>query len=131
MWITWKVIVRETCFCEKIQADYTLSWVFQKYFHFVPQGRRNIYQQVKEFQKQECQSRNFQAIMEWLKETIKLSNLACKNKVTADLTIKTEKDAVKIKARTKHLECYIYEWEWQKKCKTCITHNFMFCRKNM
>jgi len=36
MWITWKVIVRETCFCEKIQADYTLSWVFQKCFNFVP-----------------------------------------------------------------------------------------------
>ena len=32
----WKVIVRETCFCEKIQADFTLSWVFQKYFNFVP-----------------------------------------------------------------------------------------------
>jgi len=29
--------------------------------------------------------------MEWLKETIKLSNLAHKNKVTADLNIKTER----------------------------------------
>ena len=36
MWITWKVIVHETCFCEKIQADYTVSWVFQIYFNFVP-----------------------------------------------------------------------------------------------
>jgi len=36
MWIMWKVIVRETCFCEKIQSDYTLSWVFQKCFNFVP-----------------------------------------------------------------------------------------------
>ena len=52
--------------------------------------------------------------MEQLKETIKLSNLAHKNKVTADLNIRTEKDTFKIKARTKHLECYIYEWEWQK-----------------
>ena len=43
MWITWKVIVRETCFCEKIQADFTLSWVFQKYFNFVPMlGSRNV-----------------------------------------------------------------------------------------
>ena len=31
-----KEIVRETCFCEKIQADFTLSWVFQKYFNFIP-----------------------------------------------------------------------------------------------
>ena len=36
MWITWKVIVGETCFCEKIQADFTLSWVFQRCFNFVP-----------------------------------------------------------------------------------------------
>jgi len=35
MGITWKVIVGETCFCEKIQADYKLSWVFKKYFNFV------------------------------------------------------------------------------------------------
>jgi len=35
MWIMWEVIVRETCFCEKIQADNTLSWVFQKYFNIV------------------------------------------------------------------------------------------------
>jgi len=34
MWITWKVMVRETCFCEKIRVVYTLSWVFQKYFNF-------------------------------------------------------------------------------------------------
>jgi len=36
VWITWKVIVRETCFCEKLQAAYTVSWVLQKYFNFVP-----------------------------------------------------------------------------------------------
>jgi len=36
MWITRKVIVRETCFCEKIQTDCTISWAFQKYFNFVP-----------------------------------------------------------------------------------------------
>ena len=32
----WKVIAQETCFCEKIQADYTLSWVLKKYFNFAP-----------------------------------------------------------------------------------------------
>ena len=36
MCITWKVIVRKTCFCEKILADFTVSWAFQKYFNFVP-----------------------------------------------------------------------------------------------
>jgi len=43
MWITWKVIVRETCFCEKIHADFTVSWVFQTYFNFLPmQESRNV-----------------------------------------------------------------------------------------
>jgi len=36
MWITWKVIFRETCFCEKIMVYFTVSWVLQKYFNFVP-----------------------------------------------------------------------------------------------
>ena len=37
-------------------------------------GKGNIYWEVKEFQKQECQLRNFYAVMSWLKETIELSN---------------------------------------------------------
>jgi len=78
------------------------------------QGKRNIFQEVKGFQKQESQSRNFQAVMEWLEDAIELSNLAYKNKITANLTMKTEKDAVEIKTKTRHLECHIYEWEWQK-----------------
>jgi len=36
MWVTWKVIVREIWFCEKILAVYTVSWVYQIYFNFVP-----------------------------------------------------------------------------------------------
>ena len=36
MWTTRKGIVRETSFCEKIQADYTLSRVFHRYFKIVP-----------------------------------------------------------------------------------------------
>jgi len=52
--------------------------------------------------------------MEWLKDTVELSNLAYKNKATSNLTMKTENDAVEIKARTKHLECHSYEWGWQK-----------------
>jgi len=73
------------------------------------QGKRNIFQEVKEFQKQEYHPRKFQAVMEWLKETIELSNLAYINKVTSNLTMKAESDSVEIKARTRHLECYSYE----------------------
>jgi len=36
MCIMWKVIVRETCFCEKILSESTVSWVVQKYFNFIP-----------------------------------------------------------------------------------------------
>jgi len=38
--------------------------------YLAQQGKRNIYEEVKEFQKQECHSQNFQTVMEWLKETI-------------------------------------------------------------
>ena len=47
MWITWKVIVRETCFCEKNQVDFTVSWVFHKYFNFVPMLESRIVDHVK------------------------------------------------------------------------------------
>jgi len=49
--------------------------------------------------------------MERLRDTVELSNLAHKNKVNANLTIKTENDAVGIKAKTGHLTCHIYAWE--------------------
>jgi len=44
--------------------------------HLAYQGKRNIYEEVKEFQKQECHSRNFRVVMQWLKEKVELSNLA-------------------------------------------------------
>jgi len=81
--------------------------------YLVYEGKRNIYEEVKKYQKRECHSVNFQTIMNWLKETIKLSEVAHRNKVVADLNIKTATKAVKIKAKTKHSECYIYSWEWQ------------------
>ena len=36
MWVTSKVFVREICFCKKILSDFKASWIFQKYFNFVP-----------------------------------------------------------------------------------------------
>jgi len=51
--------------------------------------------------------------MNWLKETIKLSKIAHRNQVIADLNIKTATKAVKIKTKTKHHECYIYSWKRQ------------------
>ena len=44
MCIMWKVIVRETCFSKKILSESTISWVFQKYFNFVPMlESRNVH----------------------------------------------------------------------------------------
>jgi len=67
------------------------------------QGKRNIFQEAKGFQKQEYKSRNFQGVMEWLSGTAELSNIVYKNQVTSNVTMKTENDAVEIKARTRHL----------------------------
>jgi len=101
------------CFTDKSHSvNIKMNNLYDLYLAY--QGKRNIFQEVKEFQKQEFHSRNFQAVMEWLRDTVDLSNLAYQNKVTGNLTIETENDAVGIKARTRHLECYIYEWEWQK-----------------
>jgi len=47
------------------------------------QGKRNIFQEVKGFQKQDSHSRNFQAVMEWLRDTVDLSNLAYQNKISS------------------------------------------------
>jgi len=35
--------------------------------------------------------------------------------VTANLKTQTENDTVEIKAKTGHLACHIYAWEWQEK----------------
>jgi len=43
-------------------------------------GKRNIFQEVKGFQKQGYQPRNFQAVMKRLKNTVELSNLVYKTK---------------------------------------------------
>jgi len=66
--------------------------------------------------------------MKWLKETIELNNLTYKKEASAEAKIKIERDAVNMKARTRHFECHIYVREWQD-YKACITHHFMSCRK--
>jgi len=52
--------------------------------------------------------------MEWLLDMVDLSDFAQQNKVTSNLTVKYGNAVVGIKAKTRHLECYIYEWEWQR-----------------
>ena len=65
----------------------------------------------KNFENKNFNHENFQAVREWLKGTIELSKLAYKNRETAKLSMKTESKAAEIKTRTRHLECYIHEWE--------------------
>ena len=52
--------------------------------------------------------------MEWLLDMVDLSDFAQQNKVTSNLTVKYGNAVVGIKAKIRHLECYIYEWEWQR-----------------
>ena len=49
--------------------------------------------------------------MNWLKETIKLSNLTYKKEAIAEAKIKNERDAANMKTRTRHVECYVYARE--------------------
>jgi len=74
--------------------------------------KRNIYEEIQEFRKHEGHSENFQTIMDWLKETMTLSEITQQNKVVTDLNIKTATKAIKIEEKTKNLACYIHSWEW-------------------
>ena len=58
---------------------------------------------------------------EWLREMVDLSNHAYQGKITANLIMRTEKDAVEIKVRTRHLRYHSYAWEWQRKTYIRIT----------
>ena len=92
--------------------------------------QNNIFQEVEEFRKREFQLRNFQAVMEWLKETTKLSSLAHKNKVITDLNIKTEKDTVKIKNKNKIFRMlHLCMGMAARKCNVCMTYHFMFTER--
>ena len=75
---------------------------------------RNIFQEVRNFQKNDSDSRNFQSVMEWLLDMVDLRDFAYQNKVTSNITIKYGNAAVGIKARMEPLKCYIFEWQREK-----------------
>jgi len=60
--------------------------------------KRKIYEKVKEFQKQENHSRNFAIIMDWINETIEISQFASQQAVTACLMLKTDEETLLITA---------------------------------
>jgi len=76
--------------------------------------KRNNFQEAKNFQKSDSDSRNFQAVMEWLRDIVDLSDFAYQYKVNSNLTIKYGNAAAGLKAKTERLACYIYEWQWQR-----------------
>jgi len=73
------------CYIDILPKFFKMNNLYDLYLTY--QGKRNIFREVEEFRKQEFQSRNFQAVMEWLK----LSDLVYKNKVTFNLIMKTER----------------------------------------
>lgn len=91
----------------KMNYLYDLSSAYQE--------KRNIFQEVRKFQKQNFNSQNFQDVMEWIREAMELSNLAYQNEVIANLTLKTENDAVEIKVKTGYLTCHLYAWKMKGK----------------
>jgi len=58
-------------------------------------GSATYTRKLKYFKNKKGHSRKFVAIIEWLKETTKLSDPAHKNKVTADLNIKLQQKRLK------------------------------------
>ena len=77
--------------------------------------KRNIFQEVKEFQKQDFRSQNFETVMEWLKETVEISNIAHEREIIAHLMLKSDENVLTIVTKTKHLECQIDAWELKDK----------------
>jgi len=75
-------------------------------------GKRNLYGEVTRFRKQENHSENFEAIMNWLKDLIKLCENTDQSHITADMIIKTGTTKVKITAKVIGDDCRVYRWEW-------------------
>jgi len=75
-------------------------------------GKRNLYGEVTRFRIQENHSENFEAVMKWLMDLIKLCEATGQSKITTDIYIKTAMKNVKVKANVIREEYHIYSWEW-------------------
>jgi len=76
-------------------------------------GKRNLYGEVIGFRKQEKHSQNFEEIINWLRDLIKLCENQDQSNVTANMCIKNDAATVKITANVTGADCRITNWEWQ------------------
>ena len=76
-------------------------------------GKCNLYEKVKWFRKQEQHSKNFEEIIIWLQDLIKLCENPRHSEITEHMFIKSDEVTVKVTAKVTDEDCRIYSWEWQ------------------
>ena len=76
-------------------------------------GKCNLYGEVTQFRKQEQHSKNFEELMDWLRDLIKLCENPRHSEITAHMLIKSDEATVKITAKVTNDDCRICSWEWQ------------------
>ena len=73
-------------------------------------GKCNLYGKVIEFRKQEQHSKNFEEIINWLQDLIKLCENPEQSQATANMLIKSNEATVKITAKATTDDCRIHSW---------------------
>jgi len=76
-------------------------------------GKCNLYGKVTEFRKQEQHSKNFEEIINWLQDLIKLCENPAHSQAITNMLIKSNEAMVKITAKVTNDDCRIHSWEWQ------------------
>ena len=74
-------------------------------------GKCNLYGKVIEFRKQKQHSKNFEEIINWLQDLIKLCENPEQSQATANMLIKSNEATVKITAKVTTDDCRIHSWE--------------------
>jgi len=74
-------------------------------------GKCNLYGKVIEFRKQEQHSKNFEEIINWLQDLIKLCENPEQSQATANMLIKSNEATVKITAKVTTDDCRTHSWE--------------------
>jgi len=75
-------------------------------------GKCNLYGEETQFRKQEQHSKNFEEIINWLQDLIKLCENPRHSEITAHMLIKSGEATLKITAKVTNDDCRIYSWEW-------------------
>jgi len=76
-------------------------------------SQKNIYDEVKNFQKQEQDSPNFCQVMEWLQESMELLKHERIDEIETVLNLKTKNERLTLKAEMKDKSCLMTQMKNQ------------------